>query len=449
MKRSTSTSVRALRWLALSAALIMAACGPAPTYSAEDVATMVAATIEGLGELPHEMASASPESTSAAEPTATSVPTPVSLRVVYTDGGNVAYYAEPGPASLLTFSGAVESVRLSDDGEKIAYSRRPTPDGPPELRVVDRDGSGDGLLMSPSDFDALYPLGDALHHDLSQFDFLPGTHILLLNTRYAYEGPGLTKHDDLIQLDTDTLARTMLLAPGTGGDFTASPDGQYLAIVRPDTIEIRRANGTPTGSGTISYTPVITYSEYRYYARPVWAPDSSAIGAAIPSSDPLAPATTGSIWRLPVGGTASLLSTISGQFLLLSGSDKLLSPDLARVAYTKPTSTPNVHNLYWSFADGSGETLIATFRAWGGWSPDAQHFVFSLGDAFNLQLGDVAGGSDPLAMGTDLKWFGPTEFLFLSGSMGGWTLNRGSLGGPATALDSPTGDFVDYDFAYD
>jgi hypothetical protein len=405
--------------------LAIAACSAVPTYSPDDLATDVAATVAALGVPTAETLlppSEVPEAPSAAtaEPATPTVP---ALSVAFTDGGNVAYYHEPGPAVLLTASGSVESVRLSDDGEKIAYTRRPIPEAPVELRVVNRDGTGDSLLMGPADFDALYPLGDALHHDLSHFDFLPGTHLLLMNTRLSYEGPGLTKHDDLIQVDTDTMSRTMLLAPGTGGDFTASSDGQYLALARPDTIEIRRANGTPTASGTISYAPVITYSEYQYYAHPVWAPDSGAIGAAIPSSDPLAPATSGSAWRLPVDGAASLQGTISGQFLLLSGSDKLLAPDLARVAYMKPTSTPNVRNLYWSFADGSGETLIGADAAWGGWSPDGQHFVFSLGDALNLQLGDARKLS--AARGRHRSGWFAQKFLVFSGSMGGWTLKRG------------------------
>jgi len=447
-----SIPFRALLLLALPIALTVAACGPAPTYSPEDVATMVAATVEGLGELPHEIASASPESTSAAE--ATPIPTtsaPPVLHVAYTDGGNVAYYVDPGPAVLLTSSGSVESVRVSDDGERIAYTRRPSLDDPVELRLINADGSGDTQLMGPADFDALYPLGGALHHDLFQFDFLPGTHLLLFNTRSTFEGPGLAKHDDLIRIDTDSLGRTMLLAPGSGGDFIASSNGQYLAITRPDTIEILRADGTSTGSGVINYPPVITYSEYAYYAQPVWAPDSMSIGAAIPSSDPLAPSTTGSVWRLPVGGSASLVTTIPGQFFLFgTGSEPLLSPDLSLVAYTRPTTAPNIWALFVASSNGTAENLIASADlAWAGWSPDSLHFLFSLGAPLNLQLGDLSGASTALVTGTGLQWFNPAEFVFLAGSAGAWSLQRDGIGTAGSTLATPAGDFVDYDLAYD
>jgi hypothetical protein len=66
----------------------------------------------------------------------------------------------------------------------------------------------------------------------------------------------------------------------------------------------------------------------------------------------------------------------------------------------------------------------------------------------NLQLGDLTGGVTPLVSGTDLRWFSGEEFVFLSGSMGHWTLNRGGIGTAPAPLASPGGDFVNYDFAY-
>jgi hypothetical protein len=370
------------------------------------------------------------------------------LIIAYTDGGNVAFRAGAGPASVLTAGGGVEQVRLSADGAKIAYTRRAAVDQPVELRAVNRDGSADTLLMGPADFDALYPLDGALHHDLNEFEFLPGTHQLLINTRSFFEGPGLGKHDDLLRIDSDSSARTMLLAPGTGGDFTISPDGRYLALVRHDTIEIRLADGSPSASGVIAYEPVITYSEYAYYADPVWNPSSTMIGVAIPSADPLAPATTGSIWQLPVDGPAALTSTISGQFFFMSSQGTLVSPDLTRVAFARPTTTPNVWNLVRAAVDGSGETIVEPYADWTGWSPDSLHFVYSAGDPMNLRLGDVSGPSAPLVSGTDLRWYTPEAFLFLSGSMGAWTLQQGSLGAAPTPLASPAGDFIDYAYAY-
>jgi len=434
---------------ALLAAMIFSglACNNTPAFSPDAAATAVAATVAALvppTPSPEVPATVEEHGLPSAEPAA---PSP-ELRLAYTDAGNVDFLTGAGPATVLTASGSVEQIRLSDDGSVIAYTRRPVVDEPVELRAVHSDGTGDVLLMGPSDFDALYPLAGARHHDLSEFEFLPGTHVLLLNTRSTFEGPGLAKHDDMLRIDVDSLARTMLLAPGSGGDFVPSPDGRYLALSRSDLVEILLADGSPSGSGTIAYDPVITYSEYAYYAQPVWNSDSTAIALAIPSRDPLAPSTSGSIWRLPVGAPATLVATLEGQFFLMTSYAPLVSPDLAKVVFTRPTTTPNVVELYRSAVDGSGETLVGEFGAWMGWSPDSAHFVYGAADPTGLLLADASGASTPLVVGTDLRWYTPADFLYLSGSMGGWTIERGAIGSAPSGLASPGGDFVDYDFTY-
>jgi hypothetical protein len=244
-------TIRASALAVLVGGVLGAGCSAPPgAFSPEDAATAVAATVAAMSTsaVPDAPPPTAEEHTLPTEsPTAAAT----ELIIAYTDGGNVAFRAGAGPASVLTAGGGVEQVRLSADGAKIAYTRRAAVDQPVELRAVNRDGSSDTLLMGPADFDALYPLDGALHHDLNEFEFLPGTHQLLINTRSFFEGPGLGKHDDLLRIDSDTSARTMLLAPGTGGDFTISPDGRYLALVRHDTIEIRLADGSPSASGVI------------------------------------------------------------------------------------------------------------------------------------------------------------------------------------------------------
>ena len=59
---------------------------------------------------------------------------------------------------------------------------------------------------------------------------------------------------------------------------------------------IANINGSNLQMDLVTFTPVITYSEYMYTPPPVWALDSSAYGVAIPSEDPLAPNPTGTVW---------------------------------------------------------------------------------------------------------------------------------------------------------
>ncbi|HSR47362.1 MAG TPA: hypothetical protein VLL77_05185, partial [Anaerolineales bacterium] len=136
-------------------AMALTACGESGDFSPDEAATAIAETVAAL-DTPTGATTAEPAATAEEHtvPSATAAPTP-SLVVVYTDGGNVALVGESGGPTFLTGSGRVEQVRISDDGTKIAYTRRPVDGAPVELHVVNADASGDTILMSPSDFDAL------------------------------------------------------------------------------------------------------------------------------------------------------------------------------------------------------------------------------------------------------------------------------------------------------
>lgn len=436
------TAVRLMGVLALAALACELGGG---TGEPKDVGQAVAATLTAIAQ--GSLATPTPTEAPAA-PTSPAPPVPV-LRIVFTDGGNAWIIEGAHPPLQLTSSGLVENVRISDDGLRIAFTRRPAVDSPVELRAVHQDGTGEVVLLTPAQLDALYPLGGALHNDISQFGFAPGTHNVMFNTRGTFEGPGLAKHDNLLVVDTDTGVFTEVFPPGSGGDFTPSPDGTRLAIIRPEAVDLANVDGTSHQVGLVTYAHIITYSEYLFYVRPVWRPDSAEVGVVIPSADPLAPPLSGTVWRIPAaGGAATSLPTISGQFFLFGvGFEPLLSPDLAHVAFTRETATPNVWDLVIAQADGTGEIPVATGDVqWAGWSPDGVHFVYSSGGPMNLQLGTVGGASVPLTVGTSLKWINATDYLYLSGSSGAWTLNHGTLGGATLPLASPAGVSVSFDW---
>ncbi|HSB91058.1 MAG TPA: hypothetical protein VLD63_13655 [Anaerolineales bacterium] len=436
-----------IRLFAVVALAALACGGGTGTTQPKDVADAVAATLTALAG-PSPMAPAPVEAATVSPEPPGGGPAPAVLRVVYTNGSNAWILEGANPPLQLTTSGSVESVRISDDGLRIAFTRRPDPDAPAELRAVHNDGSGEVVLLSQAQIDAIAPLDGAHHNDLSQFDFLPGTHNVMLNTRGVFLGPGLAKHDNLLVVDADTAVLTQVLPPGSGGDFTPSPDGTRLAIVRPDSVDLANVDGSAHQVGLVTYEHIITYSEYLFYVKPVWRSDGSEVGVVIPSPDPLTPPLSGTVWRVPAaGGTASPYPAISGQFFLFAvGSEPLLSPDLLHVAYSRETATTNIWDLFVARPDGSGEALVATGDVrWAGWSPDGGHFLFTSGGPMNLQLGTVGGGSSPLVVGTDFRWINSTDYLYLSGSAGAWTLHRGTLGGANVPLVSPSGDAVQFD----
>jgi hypothetical protein len=112
----------------------------------------------------------------------------------------------------LTFSGGAVSLRISDDGQRIAYTRRNTPDEPVGLSAIHTDGTNDHVVVTGAQVNALYADPDVLYHDINDMRFIPGTHRLLMNTRQVFEGPGLLKNNDVLLADLDTSAFSTLLA---------------------------------------------------------------------------------------------------------------------------------------------------------------------------------------------------------------------------------------------
>ena len=436
----------------------LAACSqlPAQAPSPDAIATQVALTLTALTPAAHASTEIAPAAAtaevSAVEPTAAAPASPPVVRVAYTNGGNVWLVEGDAPPVQLTSSGSTESVRVSSDGEKVVFTRRPASDGPAELRVVNRDSSGETVIAASNTWSDLYPHPSLLYNDLNMntIAFIPGTHRLLLNTRGIPEGPGSLKYDDLLVLDADTGSLTTLLAPGSGGDFLISPDGLKAALTGADSISLITTDGAFLRADAITFTPIITYSEYQYYPIGQWMPDSSAVGFALPSSDPLAADASGTIWRLPAdGGPAVNLAAIAGGFFFTQSTLPAVSPDLDWVAFLRETGTPNVRSLLLAHLDGSGETLYSTGGIhWSGWAPDAAHFAFGLDAPTNLQIGAPGASAASLAIGTKLRWANGTTYVYLSGSTGAWTLMRGSIGGPPVALASPAGEFVAFDVVY-
>ena len=383
-------------------------------------------------------------------PASETPPSPPVLKIVYIDAGNVWLIEGRNPPLQLTTSGFAEEVLISLDGMKVAFKRRLSTDDLADLRVVNTDGSGEEVLLSTDEMKALYPSTlESKGFEIAQMAFLPGTHDLIFNTYEAFAMIGVAMTDDLLRINTDNGDLTRLLTPNNGGRFSISPDGSRIVVIQPDRIHLVNPDGSGLATDLITYTPVITYSEFQYYAQPVWARDSNAVGFAIPSADPLDGSPSGDVWRIPQDGSATVKSaTIPGDFYFSQVfSSSTLSAHLDRVAFIRETSTPNIRELYIAKPDGTAETLYDTGEIrWEGWAPDGIHFVYSLSDPMDLVMGSIGETPALLANGTDLSWLNSSDFLYLSGSIGSWTLQRGSIGMAPITLASPAGDFISYDF---
>jgi hypothetical protein len=385
-------------------------------------------------------------------------PAPAGLRVAYLQEGRVwLWTAEETEPVVLTRGGeAAGDVAISDDGGLVAYIRQE------ELWVVRSDGRVERPLVTAADLDAMGPDGSGVK--LHRFAWIPGTHTLAFNTRLVLSLGQVLSHD-LHEVDADTQAQRVLLPAGEGGEFYYSPDGSQVAVVTPNEIRLMDADGSNRRDEVLRYTPVATYSEYTYYAQPVWAADGSALRVVIPPADPMSPPMqASSLWHLPTDGSPARLIT-SVTVVPSLGSDALgFSSDLGFLAYTQlrgsESGSPEQVEGWLEVRRLGSEDVVAYPDAsvFFGWAPDSLRFAFVTGrERPYLQIGQWSGPTVPgsLEAGApvfSLRWVDADHYLLVtkhnwaSGPGSNFDLALGDISGASTVLAS-TVEFVAYDFA--
>jgi len=243
--------------------------------------------------------------------------------------------------------------------------------------------------------------------------------------------------DDLWWVDANNanvLSLDYLFAPGEGGNFVVAPDGKRVALVTPESISLTTITGEDKQQ-IFSYTPVSTYSEFRYYARPVWSPGSDVLGVIIPPPDRLATENQAfGIWRLHTDGTpATLAGTLEAR-----GAQPLpepvINPTLDMVAYLSgPEVEPERTDLLFvAWGDTIGDPTFYTSRvaSFDDWSPGGERFSFSRppGDMASVSAFTGHIDEEPRSMGDgesaaiNVHWVDDDRYLYLQASARGWDL---------------------------
>ena len=369
------------------------------------------------------------------------------LTIAYVKGGNVWLWTPDDGHAPLTQERGVTAVLLSDDAQKIAFIRNDY------LWVVDSNGRNERPLIASNEFTAIAP--QAVNATFHQMVWVPGTHTLLFNTRLQYEVPDLFANDDLWAINIDSQIVSPLLHAGDGGNFTVAPDGQHVAISRPGIIEI--FDLTTREKRTIfTYTPVLTYQEAPYYARPAWLPDGRSLYVAIPPADGMAaPNQPTTIWHLMLeGNQGRLIGNIPAAFAFRSAP--LFSADMSRVAYLVGNVPEALDIAVSSLSDDAvGEMKLYTEEAQtlNSLSPDGQHFAYTppYSGWPNRQIGALDQpplrlAEDEMAV-LDIIWTDNTRYLYLRQSELGWDILLGELENNSPQLiDTITGHLPDLDF---
>jgi hypothetical protein len=191
---------------------------------------------------------------------------------------------------------------------------------------------------------------------------------------------------------------------------------------------------------------VITYSEYRYYAQPVWSPDGAFLRVALPPVNPLDPGMATELWYLPADGSSPYKE---GDIWSVPFFDTPVSfsPDLAHLIYLAEAGSPseNRRELRVARADGTDERVyyseyLLRFLSWG---QDGKHFGFVTSADGLTQMGSIDGSpaaipGDPNG-GYALHWVDEQLYVFVKEGVEGFELYLVSLDGGFMYLDTVMG----------
>lgn len=367
--------------------------------------------------------------------------------MAYTSGQDL-YLFRGGKGERLTSSGDVFEPRISPDGEIIAFFR-PVDDIHLEIWCIGRDGTNERKLVSYQDMDTISgglrdPSAVAVNPAMD-YQWVPGTHLLAFTSQQVYQGPGTNLLNDLILVDAEDGVISPLFLAGWGGPFAFSLDGKRIAISQPDKIILANVDGTGY-QVVLTYDPITTYSEYKYYAAPIWSPNGDYLVVAIPPADPLAdPTQQTEVWRLSSNGSSSDLldSVMAVPFI---ESEIRFSPDTKWFSYLSGEIDSNSRENHLVSLETGQDIVVAKASSviLQGWAPDSQHFMYTLGSEMGTWLADISGKS--AAISTEdfgnrlLAWVDDIGFVFWTQAPDAFELWYGTVNGAFYKLDQIHGN---------
>lgn len=415
----------------LAGLLSISACSAMPP-SVDEIATRVAGTVNASSNAP--IATPLPVEPPLPAPTTPPVQAetpqvpPVSVAFVGPDRNAYFWDETLQTARKLTESSDVLGAYVSPEGNFVALTRVSNVFDY-SLDLIQSDGLNQRTLLSADAFNALPHPENTIGNAPSQVYWIPNSRKLAFSTRITFEGPGMANGDGLYILDTENrnLGKLLTVADTWAWSFSFSPDGEKIAISKPESLDIYHADGSLYSKALISFDFVNTASEYAWTPDPVWSPDSSSIGVAIPPQDP---------WtQEPADSTLAVLAidgsskqTYFSKLTYFPGGFAAFSPDLNHVAAItrQPTAPDNVFGLELMTLDPTQTTDYTTGKIYSTplWSPDGSKFLYH-----DLNSGMYIGktGVAPLAMPDigevfGMAWADNDRFFIATRSPESWKL---------------------------
>ena len=322
--------------------------------------------------------------------TTTAVPPPAtaSTNVFYVRADGIYRWQEAtGESDLIFPASDVHVLKLSDDGQRLAFIRQKEVDASEgmALWVMDSDGKNGRELLSPADFRTLYAETDEMVLQPWLITWQPYSHTLAFSAvRYNIvagylEGITAHRYDDLHLIDADSGDTTTLLPPGAGGDFFYAPDGAQIALVNDTGLSLVNSDGSNLRPGILTWEPLGITHEY-HRPPPAWLPTSKTLLIAPSNATDnidadYNPDASSTIWRVPVEGKPQSLTTMVGAPLWLA-----FSPDGNQVAFMRTIHEPYTRDLHIAAVDNAWNIVYARDEGadFRGWLPDSSGFVLGV-----------------------------------------------------------------------
>lgn len=356
------------------------------------------------------------------------------LRVAYLRDGNIWLWTQSGSVQL-TNSGGVKAVRISDDGQMIAFEWNR------ELWAVQVDGSNERRLVSLAYLNGLNTSGNGTIR-VADFDWFPDRQILYFSTFLDGAEYPEPRHDVHL-VDIDTGSPTQWLAPGAGGILSFAPDDTQIAISNTEQIDVIDF-GTSARRTLLAYSKIPVFEIY-FAPQVVWMPDSNAFKTVIPPQVDNG-VNVGQARFVYVGIDGMVAQLAVFDIVPLYESLPVLSPDGNYLLFvSKQSDEQRVLRIMGSSGAVQDAFTAAEQIRVLDWSPDSKRFFYSVGDIRSVRMGALDNGTvvqmDPA---WSVRWVDANRFLFLASNEAAPGLYLGDLTGAKFLIDAVVTDF---DFA--
>jgi hypothetical protein len=220
------------------------------------------------------------------------------LEVAYIDSGDgeIHTWTQENGSKPITGEGGVQGVRISGDGKYIAFVGS---DGGLYFLEPGVDTQEANVLITPDYLSGLMA-SSGTPPKITQFDFIPGKPIIMLNIKVAEGNGGLDLYE--VSVDDSSPRPVRVNAPGQGGQTFFSPNGDWFVLTLPNELLLSSTNNT---------NPVALFNDLPPYlgiggregSDIVWESDSSSFYTVMPTYKDNKLYGTSTVWQVSVPNT--------------------------------------------------------------------------------------------------------------------------------------------------